>query len=432
MLLNNFPAQALIRDGDWSAYFNPDSYDMWLLGIALVVMAAAMLPRILKKRVITAHIVYLVIGIVVYIVVPSGEEPNLLEEKLWVKRLSELVVIISLTGAGLKLNKPFAKSTWKYSKRLLVVGMPVTMLVTFALGYWVFGFAVATAALLAAVIAPTDPVLAAAVQTTPPDAEDTSPTRVALTSEAGVNDGLAFPMTYLAIGIAVFGAGEWAWLWSWFLMDFVYKIAAGVIIGWAIGWVLNKAILALPPDDFKAKVSTGILAITLTLLPYGAAELASAYGFVAVFVAACVFRNLEAQHSYQQKLHNFGEEIEGILVAIIFVLLGIYASNGLLETLQWSHVLFAAILIFAARPLAGYLSLIGAKLHPKQRFTMSFFGIRGIGSLYYLSYALYHEAFPQADAAFALVVFTIIASVVIHGLSAPVVTRKLDKVEQSA
>lgn len=432
MLLNNYPAQALLEDGDWSAYFHPEQYDLWLVYIAVVVMAAALLPPVLKKRRVTAPIVYLLFGMVLCFLLPAGKEPNLLKEMWWVKRLSEMVVIIALTSAGLKLNKPFAKATWTHSKRLLGIAMPVTMLVTFALGYWVFGFALATAALLAAAIAPTDPVLAAEVQTSPPGNDDTSPTRVALTTEAGVNDGLAFPFTYLAIGIAVFGESDWEWLWSWFLLDFVYKIAAGFVIGWVIGWLLNKAILAFPPEEFEASVTTGILAVTLTLLPYGAAELASGYGFVAVFVAACVFRNLESQHSYQRQLHHFAEEMEGILVAVIFVLLGIYACNGLIDDLKWSHVLFAGILIFAARPLAGYLSLAGAKLHPKQRFTMSFFGIRGIGSLYYLSYALYQQEFPQADAAFALVVFTIIASVVIHGLSAPVVTRKLDKVEQSA
>lgn len=429
MLLDTYSAFELFRNGDWS-YFEMERYDMWLLYAAMTVLAAALLPRLLSKKLITAPVVYLLIGATLYYVLPQKEQPSLMEEMWWVKRLTELVVIVALTGAGLKLNKPFAKATWNNSKRLLMVGMPLTMLATFALGHWMFGFATATAALLAAVIAPTDPVLASDVQTSPPDGEDSSPTRVALTTEAGLNDGLAFPFTYLAIGLAVFGTSQTAWLWSWFVMDFVYKIAAGLLIGLAVGWLLNKGLMALPAKTHQGKVSTGILAIALTLMPYGLAELASSYGFVAVFAAACMFRKLEAEHTYQVQLHAFSEEIERILVAVIFVLIGLYTANDLLSELTWSHVAFAAVLIFAVRPLAGMVGMSGARLHRLQKFTMAFFGIRGIGSLYYLSYALYHQSFPQAEEAFAFVVFLMIASAVIHGISAPFVTARLDVVEQ--
>ena len=429
MLLDTYPAFELLRNGDWS-YFELESYKLLLIYAAMTVLAAALLPRLLSKKPVTAPIVYLVIGAALHYVLPQKDQPVLMEEIWGMKRLTEMVVIVALTAAGLKLNKPFAKATWRNSKRLLLVGMPLTMLATFALGYWVFGFALATAALLAAVIAPTDPVLASDVQTSPPGGEDSSPTRVALTTEAGVNDGLAFPFTYLAIGLAVFGTSQTEWLWSWFVMDFVYKIAVGLLIGLAVGWLLNKGFMAVPAKTYESRVSTGILAIALTLLPYSLAELASSYGFVAVFAAACMFRKLEAEHTYQVQLHAFSEEIERVLVAVIFVLIGLYTANDLLSELSWSHVAFAALLIFAVRPLAGMVSMTGTRLHRLQKFTMAFFGIRGIGTLYYLSYALYHQSFPQAEEAFALVVFLMIASAVIHGISAPFVTERLDVVEK--
>lgn len=428
MLLSSFPANDLLRNGDLT-YFEVDAYVLWLLAAGAVVLAAALLPRLLSRRFITAPIIYLLIGMVAYYVLPATDRPDLMDELYWVMRLTEMVVIIALTGAGLKLNKPFAKATWTHSKRLLAIGMPITMLLTFALGYWVFGFALATAVLLAAAIAPTDPVLAAEVQTTPPEGSDSSPTRVALTTEAGVNDSLAFPFTYLAIGLAVFGMEEEQWLWSWFLMDFMYKIVVGIAVGWAMGWLLNKVLLAFPAKNYTSKVTTGILALSLTLIPYGMAELVSSYGFVAVFVAACVFRNLEAQHVYHKQLHNFAEEVEHVLVAVIFVLIGIYFIGDLLKSLTWAHIGFSALLIFAVRPIAGWMSLAGSKLKPIEKFTMSFFGIRGIGSLYYLSYALYHESFPQAEEAFALVVFLIVLSAVVHGLSAGAVVRRLEREE---
>ena len=430
MILSSYPAQSLLSEGDWSAYFKFENYDIGLLLAGLVVFAAAFLPRLIKnRRLITAPMLYLAIGAIIALLPIFSEQPDLKGEMWWVKRLTEMVVIIALTGAGLKLNAPFGKSTWKYSKRLLTVGMPLTMILTFTLGYYVFGFALATAALLAAVIAPTDPVLAADVQTTPPGEEDRSPTRVALTTEAGVNDGLAFPFTYLAMGIAVMEPDDWQWVWSWFLMDFVYKIAGGILIGWALGRLINKAIVLFPAEERAAKLSTGVLALSLTLIPYAIAELLGTYGFVSVFVAACVFRHYEKGCGYQKYLHDFSEELERMLIAVIFVLLGIYAVYDLFDVLNWMHVLFAIILIFAVRPLAGMLGLIGSDLHRKEKGIMAFYGIRGIGSLYYLSYALYHENFEASEQAFALVVFLIILSVTVHGLSAPGSISKLEELE---
>lgn len=430
MNLSTYPAQDLLRDGKWTAYFKFEQYDIGLLLAGLTVLAAAFIPRLIReKRLITAPLLYLAIGAAIAFLPLFGEKPDLKEEIGWVKRITELVVIIALTGAGLKLNKPFAKSTWKHAKRLLIVGMPLTMILTFALGHYVFGFALATAALLAAVIAPTDPVLAADVQTTPPGEEDRSPTRVALTAEAGVNDGLAFPFTYLAMGIAMAAPGDWEWVWSWFLMDFVYKIAAGILVGWAAGRLLNMAIVAFPAEERIAKLSTGIAALGLTLVPYAVAELTGCYGFVAVFVAACVFRHYEADSGYQKPLHDFSEESERILIAVIFVLLGIYTATDLFTFITWGHLIFALALIFIIRPVAGMAGLLGSSLQRREKLTMAFFGIRGIGSLYYLSYALYHEDFDGSEAAFALVVLVILISVTAHGLGAPGAVEKPEEVE---
>lgn len=176
MNLSTYPAHALLRDGDWGGYFKFENYNIGLLLAGLTVLAAAVLPRLIReKHLITAPMIYPAIGAVIAFLPLFGEQSDLKAEMWWVKRLTELVVIIALTGAGLKLNMPFGKKTRKYSKRLLMVGMPLTMLITFAPGHYVFGFALATAALPAAVIAPTDPVPAADVQTSPPGEEDRSP-----------------------------------------------------------------------------------------------------------------------------------------------------------------------------------------------------------------------------------------------------------------
>ena len=167
------------------------------------------------------------------------------------------------------------------------------------MGYWFLGLVPASAILLGAVIAPTDPVLAAEIQTTAPNQEDHSKTRLALTTEAGLNDGLAFPFTNMAVAMVLVGNAPADWFASWFLVDVIYKILVGAGIGYFAGWIMGKATFNFLVKKGKiTSINTGVLALSLTFLPYGLAELAGSYGFIAVFLAACKFRSSLRTDSY--------------------------------------------------------------------------------------------------------------------------------------
>jgi sodium/hydrogen antiporter len=313
------------------------------------------------------------------------------------------------------------------SWRLLAFTMPLTIAATALLGWWALGLVPATAILFGAVIAPTDPVLASEVQTTDPSSPDYSRSRVALTTEAGLNDGLAFPFTNLAIAIAIVGFEPREWLTGWLVMDVFYRILAGAVVGVATGWCLAKLLFGIKALDF---FTTGSIALSLTLLPYALAELTAGYGFISVFVAACTFRQQESRHHYQQILHDFSEEMERILVAILMFLIGAYIASGALGPLTWQGVLVALAVIFLVRPLAGMLSFAGHPLPSWDKWVLSFYGIRGIGSLYYLGYALHRTDFEQAKELWAVVLLIIVISVVVHGLSAKPVMAALDRRSQ--
>lgn len=287
----------------------------------------------------------------------------------------------------------------------------------FFLGWIGLGFVPATAMLLGTVIAPTDPVLASDVQTSSPNQKDSSHTRLALTTEAGLNDGLAFPFTNLAIAMALMGAHPSNWFWEWLWMDFFYKIIVGTLIGWASGWLLYR-LVPLFPKPKKLAVSIGILSLSLTLIPYGLAEIASSYGFISVFVAACVFRNQEKAGKYLETLHDFSEEMEKILIVVLFSLVGVYLSHEFIDNFQWYMIPAAFLVVMLIRPLAGYLALIQTPLPQKKRWIIAFFGIRGIGSLYYVLYAFNKTDFEQQAELFALLLVIIIFSLLTHGLSA--------------
>lgn len=423
--INSYLAQDFLLHGNLG-FFGLDLYNPLLLLAAIVILAAALVPR-LSNKYITAPLLFMIAGVLVFQLPIDWRLPDLVKDAWWPKRLTELGVIIALTSAGLKINKPFSWKSWQVSWRLLVITMPLTIAAAAVLGWWALGMLPATALLFGAVIAPTDPVLAAEVQTTAPGVPDYSHTRMALTTEAGLNDGLAFPFTNLAIAVAVAGLDPAGWFAGWLVMDVCYKIAVGIAIGALSGWLLARLLFGLPVTDSLSRSMTGSIALSLTLLPYALAELAASYGFIAVFVAACVFRQRESQHQYQQVLHDFSEEMEHVLVAVLMFLIGAYVATGALAGLSWPMFAVALATVFVLRPLTGMLSLIGCHLSPAGRLVVAFYGIRGIGSFYYLAYAFNHADFPQAHGLWALVILIVVISVLVHGLTAARVMAALDR-----
>lgn len=407
----------------------PDKYDMILVYLGFIILVATILPRILSEYLVSAPIAYLILAVGVFLLFKESPIPNLAQNPYLGKRLTELGVIISLTAAGLKIREPFNWKTWRYSARLLVITMPLTIALVALFGWAMLGFAPATAVLLGAVIAPTDPVLASDIQTTPPDQDDFSSARLALTTEAGLNDGLAFPFTNMAIAMALMGAAPGHWFGTWLLTDVVYKISVGVLVGGAAGWFIAKLFFLCPrPRHHGSIIALGILSISLTLLPYGLAELVNSYGFIAVFMAACVFRYQESAHEYLTAMHDFSEQMERILVAVLFTLIGVYLSHDFWGDFQWYMIPAALVVLLLIRPVAGLVGLLGTNLPQTKKRIIAFFGIRGIGSIYYLLYAFYHADFPQAGEALALTMVVVVTSVFIHGLSArPVINRWLPR-----
>ena len=423
--LDSYPAQDLLLHGN-PAFFDVNAYDPLLLLAAVVVLAAAMVPR-LSSKYLTAPLLFMLAGAAVFQLPLGWRLPDLVQESFWPLRLTELGVIIALTAAGLKINKPFSWKDWQASWRLLAITMPLTIAAVAWLGWWALGLLPASALLLGAAVAPTDPVLAADVQTSAPIEPDTSHARIALTTEAGLNDGLAFPFIHLAIAVLLVGPDASDWLVGWLVMDVLYKITAGIAIGALSGWLLGQVVFRLPVTDNLARTMTGSIALSLTLLPYALAQMAVSYGFVAVFVAACVFRQQESQHQYQQVLHDFSEEMEHVLVAVLMFLIGAYVASGALNGLSWTMAAVALATVFIVRPLTGLVALAGVSLPKEEQLVVAFYGIRGIGSFYYLAYACSHADFPQARVLWALLILIVVISVLVHGLTAPHVMAVLDK-----
>lgn len=408
----------------------PDPYILFLLGFGIIVLLVAWLPLALEKLPLSLAIFCVLIGVALFgpgilAFAPSPRLYDTITEKL-----TEVVVLVALMGAGLKLDRPIGLKAWASTWRLLAIAMPLTIVGVAALGFWGLGFPLAMALLFGAALAPTDPVLASDVQTGPPKTGEDNEVRFALTSEAGLNDGLAFPFVLLAIAFA--GAASLGRMPNleeigrWAAVAVVWKIGAGIAVGWIVGRLMGW--LTFGAAHFKLSgAGDGLVAVGATLVAYCLTEVAHGYGFLAVFVAALALRARERNHDYHEALHDFAEQIERLLMLLVLVLFGGAIATGLFSSLTWRDGLVALAVILVVRPVAGWVALLGSGLPRRDRALLSFLGIRGIGSFYYIAYALNHGSFGDSERLWAVTGLVVLMSILVHGVTSTPLMRMIDR-----
>ncbi|GAB2612359.1 cation:proton antiporter [Novilysobacter erysipheiresistens] len=405
-----------------------DPYKLLLAVTGLALIGATWLPHLLKRHPVTFPMIYVTLGIVLYALPLQLPDPDPFEYRLATERLTELVVLVALVGAGLRLDTPFGWRRWSVTWRLLAITMPLCILAAAWLGQLLLGLSLASALLLGAVLAPTDPVLASDVQVGGPDEGREDAVRFGLTSEAGLNDGLAFPFVWLAIAVAALtsGTAEPHWFAAWLWRDVAWRVVGGVLVGWLVGYGLMWLIFRTRSQHSLSRTSDGLAALAITLFVYGVAELCHVYGFLAVFVAAVVIRQHERSHRYHGTLNLFAEQCERLLTALLLILLGGTVAIGVLGPLQLVDIAFSLAFVLLVRPLAGALALVRSPLAGRERWMVSLFGIRGMGSFYYLAFALNHGQFDQHPRLWAIVTLVVLLSIALHGMFATGAMARLD------
>jgi sodium/hydrogen antiporter len=412
--------------------------DVVYVVVGLGVLLAAALPRLLRRVPLSPALPFVAVGLGVGLLPVPIPAVDPVGDAGITLRLAEVTVIVALMGVGLAIDRPLGWRSWLATWRLLLLAMPLCIGAVALLGWGLMGLAPAAAVLLGAALAPTDPVLASEVQvgapTDDPDSEDD--VRVAITTEAGLNDGLAFPFVYLAIfltGAGVSG-GVLDWGPRWLAWEVVGKIVVGAALGAVVGWALARTSFAAPRPGFRfADAGESVVALGATFLAYGMTEAAGGYGFIAVFVAAVVIRAHERGHEYHRVLHEFVEQIERILTLVLLLLLGVACTTGLLAELTWQGVAIGILLVLVVRPLAAWISLPRVPgLDRRERAAVSFFGVRGIGSFYYLAYAAEEGDFGDIGPVWSAIAFTVLLSVVVHGVTATPVMARLDREREDA
>lgn len=410
-----------------------ENYNVLILIMGVAFLFGSLFPIISKRIPVSLPMLQVTFGALIGYFWISLSFLNPLENGIFIEKAAEIVVLVSLVGAGIKIDTPLEWKLWRPTVRLLLVTMPIGIFSMAVLGYYAFGLSLGAAILLGAVLAPTDPVLASSIQVGPPNTGTEDAPRFALTSEAGLNDGLAFPFVYLAITVAeAFSEGKsltGKMLLTWFTVDVLWQVGVGVIVGVIVGKVLAKVVFSKAMS--KTTISQSYVIIALTLLAYGLAELVHSYGFIAVFVAAFAFRRSEHKHEYHEQLHDFAEQTEGLLMSLMLVFFGMFIGQGLQSDIELTWPVYAVSLafLFIIRPVGGLIAFYKLDNPRTEKYVISALGIRGIGTFYYLSYALNQGYFNDEDAIKLWVVCSIVIliSIFLHGLSAPRLLRVVEK-----
>jgi len=409
--------------GGWSI----DPYILVLTAIGFLVALVVWLPLALRGLPLSLPIVCIALGAALFSIPQITDRPLPTVYPQITERFTEFVVIIALMGAGLKLDRVFSYRGWSVTWRLLAVTMPLGIAFITLIGSWWLGLPWIIALLLGASLAPTDPVLAADVQVGPPGSGEEDEVRFGLTSEAGLNDGLAFPFVNLAIVLGLATTTGEPWLLGWIGHSVLWEIGAGVAAGWLVGRAFGWLTFHMPAETRFARTGDGLIAIAATFISYGIAEMIQCYGFLGVFVTALTLRHAHRHHEFQRDMHDITEQIERLAMMVLLLLFGGALVSGLLAPLSWIDVVAAIVILLVVRPLTGLAGLVGLKASWTEKLTLAFFGIRGVGSFYYLAYGLNHMEVDGGERLWAIVGLVVLLSILLHGLTVTPIMRMLDR-----
>ena len=432
-------------------------FGLWSAIIGLLLVLVALSDSLLARMPFSAAMLYGLVGLAVSPLWLDLAALRPMSSARLLEHLAEIVVLFSLFTSGLKMSLGLRDGRWLLPLRLAVLSMLVSVGAVAAIGVWWLGLPLGAAVLLGAILAPTDPVLASQVQLS--DAGDRDRLRFALTGEAGLNDGTAFP--FVMLGLGLLGLHEMGTHgWRWLAVDLVWATAAGLAIGAALGTGVGHVVLYLRRHHHEGMGLDNFLALGLIALAYGSALLAHAYGFLAVFAAGFALRRVEQretqaaagssrldeasvapdaaamaamihpdaerrrrvavdpQHAPAFMAHavlSFNEQLERVGEVVAVIVIGM-----LLWAVEWEHARwdFVVLLLLFIRPLSTAVGLAGSRTSRTQRVLIGWFGIRGIGSLYYLMYAI-GQGIDRgvAETLTALTLSVVVVSITLHGTS---------------
>jgi NhaP-type Na+/H+ or K+/H+ antiporter len=419
----------------------------WGILIGLLLIGMALSSTFIKRLPLSEAIIYLLVGVALSSSGIALLDIDIHEHTAVLEHIAEIALLISLFSAGLKLQLPLRHRHWLLSIRLATIALLITVTLIAILGI-AFGLPLGAAIVIGATLAPTDPVLASDVQVE--NAADRDHLRFSLTGESGFNDGIALPLVVLGLGL-ISGGPDFAFT-RWLGVNVAWSIVAGFAIGALVGSVIGRLVIHLRTRQKEAVGLDEFLVVGVLALTWGACVLCAASPFLAVLAAGLAMPRsthvaistkplpehklehaaelaTDPQHAAPLMIRavlGFNEQIERIAEVTVVILVGALLPMIHIDAMV---ITIAVALIFVIRPLAVMVTVMGMRIEQSQRRMLAWFGIRGIGSVYYLFYAMSH-GFPDSlhQTFLAAVLLTVALSIVLHGISVtPLMSRYLDR-----
>lgn len=418
-------------------------FSIWALLIGALLIGVTLSGTLLKRLPVSTAMLYLLVGCALGPLGLALMAPNPYQYAAVLERVTEVALLISLFSVGLKLGLSLSHPAWHLPLRLALGSMLLTVGGIAAVAYYALNLPLGAAILLGGILAPTDPVLAGDVQVSEP--ADRDHLRFSLSGEGGLNDAAAYPFVMLGLGLLglhELGTGGWRWL----VLDVGWAMAGGVLIGSALGALIGRWVVRLRIHHQEALGLDEFLSLGLVALAYGAAQLVHASGFLAVFAAGMALQRVQSNpHAsavprvgpaglQDQQAHNaiashpklasaymmqavrgFNNQLERVVELAIVLMIGALLYYA---PFQRDMLWFLPLLFLLLRPLAVWVGLLGAPVTASQRLLISWFGIRGIGSVYYMVFAINH-GLPAAlaEPIVSTTLATVAVSIVLHGIS---------------
>ena len=420
--------------------YEPDAFTLGCIIVGALLIAKTLGSSFINRLPLSAAMLYLAVGVAIG---PWGWgllKLDAFKNTVLLERLTEVALLVSLFTAGMKLELPLKDKRWRIPVQLATVSMLITVAAIAAAGVWLLDLPLGAAVLLGAILAPTDPVLASDVQMANPGDRDRL--RFGLTGEGGLNDGTAFPLVMLGLGLlGVHELGNMQW--RWWAVDVLWAVIGGLALGYAMGTLVGRVIIYLRTQRREALGSDEFIALGLIALTYGVALLTLTYGFLAVFAAGLALRRIDepatiatqvaedkssalsaedqrasgshAPAHMMRQVERFNSQLESFAEVAIVLAVGVLLAT---VKFRFEVLWFVPLLFLVIRPAAVAIGLLGTDAKPAQRRLMAWFGIRGIGSLYYLLYAISHGLKSElAQLLLSITLAVIVASVIAHGIS---------------
>ena len=425
----------------------PEPFTLGCIIVGTLLIAKTLGGSFISRLPLSAAMLYLGVGVAIGPLGLGLIRLDALKNVALLERLTEVAVLISLFTAGMKLELPLRDARWRIPVQLATLSMLVTVACVTAVGVFALGLSLGASVLLGALLAPTDPVLASDVQVANPGDRDRL--RFGLTGEGGLNDGTAFPFVMLGLGLlGLHELGEGGW--RWWAIDVLWAVAGGLALGYLLGTLVGRAIIYMRMRHLEALGSDEFIALGLIALTYGLSLVSETYGFLAVFAAGLALRRIDqsapttpaspppamspadreatgadAPAHMMREVQRFNAQLESFAEVGIVLAVGVLlASVRFRVEVLW----FIPLLFLVIRPASVAVGLLGTGVKGSQRRLMAWFGIRGIGSLYYLLYAISHEIEPAlAQRLLSITVAVVVASVFAHGISVTPLMKRYEK-----